>query len=106
MWTSSTTLSEKIAEEGDAVVIGRGSQYILHDRPDACHILVTAGQEARINLLVKKYNLTVDQRQTDHRRGRKPAQQSLRKIRPHRLRHPHTVPYGIQYQQSQHREGL
>ena len=30
----------QIAEEGNVVVLGRGSQYILNDHPDAFHILL------------------------------------------------------------------
>ena len=36
------------AEEGDAVIVGRGGQYILEDFEDAFHVLLTAEQKDRI----------------------------------------------------------
>jgi cytidylate kinase len=48
----------KIAEEGNAVIIGRGGQYILKDKKDVVHVLATARKEDRVNFLVNKYQLT------------------------------------------------
>ena len=48
----------KIAEEGNAVIIGRGGQYILKDRENVFHVLATADREDRINFIVKKYGLS------------------------------------------------
>ncbi len=50
-----------IAKEGNAVVIGRGSQYILEDSPDAYHILITGDMDDRIKFMEKKYDLTHEQ---------------------------------------------
>ncbi len=48
----------EIAEDGNVVIIGRGSQYILKDDDDAFHLLITADSDDRVKFLVGKYNLT------------------------------------------------
>jgi cytidylate kinase len=47
----------QIAEEGNAVILGRGSQYILHDHPDAYHVLLINDFENRVKFMVDNYNL-------------------------------------------------
>ena len=51
----------KIADEGDAVILGRGSQFILKDRPDTYHILLVADLEHRIEYVQKRFELTKKQ---------------------------------------------
>jgi cytidylate kinase len=51
----------EIAEDGNAVIIGRGSQYILKDRGDVFHVLITADGDDREKFLEEKYDLTHDQ---------------------------------------------
>lgn len=46
-----------IAEQDDAVIIGRGGQYILADRPDTFHFLMIANMENRIRFIMEHYNL-------------------------------------------------
>lgn len=46
----------KIADEGQAVILGRGSQYILDDHPDTYHILLIDTFENRTNFMVKNYD--------------------------------------------------
>lgn len=48
----------QMAEEGDVVILGRGSQYILHDHPDATHVLLVDELENRIKFMMKHYELT------------------------------------------------
>ncbi|MDX9788480.1 MAG: cytidylate kinase-like family protein [Desulfobacterales bacterium] len=48
----------KIADEGNAVIIGRGGQYILKDRPDAKRILLVSDLETRIRFVEDKYQLS------------------------------------------------
>ncbi len=48
----------KMADEDNVVIIGRGSQYILNDHPDAFHILLVDEFENRVNFLVNRYNMT------------------------------------------------
>jgi len=47
----------QIAEEGNVVILGRGSQYILHDHPDAHHVLPIDELENRIKFMVDHYDL-------------------------------------------------
>ena len=49
----------KIAEEGNAVIIGRGGQYVLQNKKDVFHVLATARKEDRAKFLVNKYNLSL-----------------------------------------------
>jgi len=51
----------KAADEGNTVILGRGSQYILKDRKDAYHILMIAEKEDRIRFMEKYYKLTTAQ---------------------------------------------
>lgn len=48
----------QIADEGDVVILGRGSQYILNDHPDAYHILLINDFENRVNFMMENYNLS------------------------------------------------
>ncbi|MGD0618344.1 MAG: cytidylate kinase-like family protein [Bryobacteraceae bacterium] len=40
-----------VAREGNAVIVGRGSAYHLHDRPDAFHVFVYAPFEEKVRRL-------------------------------------------------------
>jgi len=51
----------QIAEEGDVVILGRGSQYILDDHPDAHHILLIDEFENRVKFMEENYDLTHNQ---------------------------------------------
>lgn len=48
----------KIAKEGNAVIIGRGGQYILHDFKDTYHILLIAKEEDRIKFIEDNYRVS------------------------------------------------
>lgn len=48
----------KMADEDDVVILGRGSQYILDDHPDALHILLIDELENRIKFMVDHYEMT------------------------------------------------
>ncbi|MFO7558231.1 MAG: cytidylate kinase-like family protein [Desulfobacterales bacterium] len=50
-------LIAQFAEEGNVVIMGRGSQYILQDHPDAIHILLVNSKENRIQRLMTRHNL-------------------------------------------------
>ena len=39
------------------VIVGRGGQYILADRPDTFHFLLTADIENRIRFMMQQYDL-------------------------------------------------
>ena len=48
----------QIADEGDVVILGRGSQYILDDHPEAFHILMIDEYENRVRFMQKNYDLS------------------------------------------------
>jgi cytidylate kinase len=48
----------RLADEGNAVIIGRGSQYILRDREDAYHILLVAQKADRVKFMEEHYDLS------------------------------------------------
>jgi cytidylate kinase len=48
----------KIAKEGNAVIIGRGGQYVLHDFEDTHHILLMAKEEDRIKFIENNYRVS------------------------------------------------
>ena len=50
-----------LAEQDNVVLIGRGGQYILAERPDTFHFLMIAHVEKRIKFMMEQYNL--DRRQ-------------------------------------------
>lgn len=47
----------QFADEGDVVILGRGSQYILNDHPDAFHILLVDDLENRIKFMMNHYEM-------------------------------------------------
>ena len=47
----------QFADEGDVVILGRGSQYILNDHPDAFHVFLVDDLENRIQFMMKRYDL-------------------------------------------------
>lgn len=48
----------QVAEEGNVVILGRGSQYILNDHPDAFHVLLINEFENRVKFMVENYGLS------------------------------------------------
>ena len=48
----------QVADEGNAVILGRGSQYILNDHPDAFHILMIDEFENRVRFMKQHYELS------------------------------------------------
>jgi len=48
----------QVADEGDVVILGRGSQYILDDHPDAFHVLLIDEYENRVKFMMAHYNLS------------------------------------------------
>ncbi len=51
----------KIAGEGNAVIIGRASQYILAGYDDVYHVLVVADRKDRVKFIETKYALSHEQ---------------------------------------------
>lgn len=48
----------KIAREGNAVIIGRGGQYVLRNFEDTYHILLIAKEEDRIKFIEDNYRVS------------------------------------------------
>src|SRR5210317_118147 len=48
----------QLADDGDVVILGRGSQYILNDHPDAYHILLIDEFENRVKFMQDNYDLS------------------------------------------------
>lgn len=48
----------KIADEGNCVIIGRGGQYVLHDREDTLHLLMVAEEKDRVEFMQDTYKLS------------------------------------------------
>lgn len=48
----------KYAQTGDAIIVGRGGQIILHDWPNTLHIHLYASPEVRVRSLVDRYGIT------------------------------------------------
>lgn len=52
------TIIGQIAEEGNAVIIGRGGQYILQNFEGAYHLLIVADEKDRVKRIQDKYNFS------------------------------------------------
>jgi cytidylate kinase len=48
----------QMADEGNVVILGRGSQYILSDHPDAYHFLLINEFENRVKFMQAQYKLS------------------------------------------------
>ena len=48
----------QFADEGDVVILGRGSQYILNDHPDAVHILLVNEFDNRVKFMMDRYDMS------------------------------------------------
>ncbi len=48
----------QMADDGDVVILGRGSQYILNDHQDAYHILLINTFENRVKFMQTNYELS------------------------------------------------
>jgi len=49
---------KKIAEEGDAVIVGRCADYALADNPDCINVFIHADMSYRIGKVSKQFNLS------------------------------------------------
>ena len=48
----------QMADDGNVVILGRGSQYILNDHPDAHHVLLIDEFENRVQFMMANYDLS------------------------------------------------
>ena len=47
----------QFADEGNVVILGRGSQYILNDHPDAVHVLLVDDFDSRVRFMMDRYEM-------------------------------------------------
>jgi cytidylate kinase len=52
------TIITRIAEEGNAVIVGRGGQYVLQDFEGAYHLLLIADEKDRIRLVETSHDFS------------------------------------------------
>jgi len=52
------SIIQGLHNQGNVVIIGRGSQYILQDEKDVFHILLVRDFDDRVNFLVNKYDIS------------------------------------------------
>lgn len=52
-----TQVINNIADRGNAVIVGRGCQFILADRTEACKVLLVAKHADRIKFMMEHYKL-------------------------------------------------
>ena len=48
----------QMADEGNSVILGRGSQYILKGHPDVFHILLIEDMEDRVKFVMEQHNFS------------------------------------------------
>ena len=48
----------ELADEGDVVIVGRGGQVVLRERPDVLHVRVVAPLEMRVDRLRRERNVS------------------------------------------------
>ena len=48
----------QMADDGDVVILGRGSQYILNDHPEAYHVLLIDEFDNRVQFMKVNYDLS------------------------------------------------
>ena len=53
-----TSVIQDLAQAGNVVIIGRGSQVILKDLPHALHVYVVATREARLRSIMQRQELS------------------------------------------------
>ncbi len=51
-------LISQMADEGDVIIMGRGSQYILNDLPEAYHVLLINSFDNRVRFIEERYEMT------------------------------------------------
>lgn len=55
LWNIQCSAILQIADQGPCVIVGRNSDYILKDRPDAFHVFVYADLDFRADRIVRLY---------------------------------------------------
>jgi len=58
LWRITRTIVEDIAQEGRAIIVGRGGNFILAKRPRTLHVFIFASPEARVQRVIQMEKLT------------------------------------------------
>ena len=58
LWCEQQKLIQKIAEEGNCVIVGRCADYILKDRNDCLNVFIHADEEFKAKRIVENYGET------------------------------------------------
>lgn len=66
----------QMADDGDVVILGRGSQYILNDHPDAFHVLLIDEFDNRVQFMKTNYDMSLS-RATQMVRGEDKRRRNL-----------------------------
>jgi cytidylate kinase len=66
----------QMADDGDVVILGRGSQYVLNDHPDAFHVLLIDEFENRVRFMQTNYEMSMN-RATQKVRGEDKRRRNL-----------------------------
>ena len=90
----------QLADEGNAVILGRGGQYILKDRKDTIHILLIADRIYRVRFIEAKYKLTRSQSEQVVNTEDKRRKNLYRKFDKKRLRSAYSLPSHTEYEQT------
>lgn len=80
---------QQFAQQGDVVIMGRGSQYILKEAPQTFHILLVASREDRIKFIQQFYKLRTEQAEQAVARGQKMRTSLYRKFAKEDYNQPH-----------------
>jgi cytidylate kinase len=51
----------KVAEQDDIIILGRGAQFILKDRPHTYHVLLVAEYQDRVKFMQQQYGLSEEE---------------------------------------------
>lgn len=82
-WQAYQTQVERIihhlADEGNVVIVGRGSQMVLRDQPDVLHVRVIAPIEVRVGRLQQRENISPEAAQARLRASDKARIRYLRR---------------------------
>lgn len=72
---------EQYAQEGSAVIVGRGGQMILRDWPDALHVHLYAPVEVRVRRLVERLDVSEAEAKRRIERSDEQKRQYIRHVR-------------------------
>jgi len=72
---------EKYAQEGNAVIVGRGGQMILRDWPTALHVHLYADLEVRVRRLVERLEISEKEAKRRIERSDEQKRQYIRHVR-------------------------